>query len=717
MSEQTTNEITHVKICLRQGDNNYCNQFNNSTRLLEGEPLFNTTTNVLKIGKKKSLNSDELMTYDELPSYYLGSTIESIKFDANENKIKIKKSTGNQNDYEWLETDPIDLGTGIESLSFENGILTITPTKGEVFTAEINDFGNADINTTGGLKSQKLENGQYPYAHYTSGHSEGKGEGSKSILSCIIANEADVNFISITTSQLPSIEKVQGFILYKHEANLGFAAHSYNFYPNPDIENGTNLKSVKTGNQYKISNLAKDNFIRLLTSSGTSNPFELGLEEDTLIMGHMAIAIATHNEGHNTSALNNYAHAEGYRTTAGGFGSHSEGYNTLTSGQGTHAEGVYTYATNNYSHAEGSNTQALHRASHAEGLGTKTSSENQHVSGQYNNDNDNALFIIGNGIKDNNTGIVNRSNALEILKDGTIISNSLSNAITKTTNNQFITTSSLTQSQRTSNFILSYINNWHENITSPNLPNYNDKNFIIFTQNNDSKNLITNNPKDYIFNAMINYKQGDRYGFIGNSPGYMVYLPFIEIDNNSSYTFSVTPSKSNNKYFRISYYNAQKEILNVSNAITITSSSSGERRSFSIDKYNNTKYIRFSLPYQSDLNLENGNFQLEKSSSDTEYEISEVKNYIVQYDDPIDDLTQTRHNLIGATYNATTGILKYSDNTEIQLNNLFINLQQGENKLYSSDGSVNITYKLDPQLIYENFESRIAALEAQLSQS
>jgi hypothetical protein len=44
------------------------------------------------------------------------------------------------------------------------------------------------------------------------------------------------------------IEKVQGFILYKHEANLGFAAHSYNFYPNPDIENGTNLKSVKTGN-------------------------------------------------------------------------------------------------------------------------------------------------------------------------------------------------------------------------------------------------------------------------------------------------------------------------------------------------------------------------------------------------------------------------------------------------------------------------------------
>ena len=48
------NETTIIaRICLRQGDNTYCNQFNGDKLLLEGEPLFNTSTNVLKIGKKR----------------------------------------------------------------------------------------------------------------------------------------------------------------------------------------------------------------------------------------------------------------------------------------------------------------------------------------------------------------------------------------------------------------------------------------------------------------------------------------------------------------------------------------------------------------------------------------------------------------------------------------------------------------------------------------
>ena len=85
MPEQA-NKTTYAKICLRQGNNEYCNKFNGTDYpiLLSGEPIFNTETKVLKIG-------DGVNAYNNLESYYLGYGIKNIET-TKDNTIKITKT-------------------------------------------------------------------------------------------------------------------------------------------------------------------------------------------------------------------------------------------------------------------------------------------------------------------------------------------------------------------------------------------------------------------------------------------------------------------------------------------------------------------------------------------------------------------------------------------------------------------------------------------------
>ena len=138
---------------------------------------------------------------------------------------------------------------------------------------------------------------------------------------------------------------------------------------------------------------------------------------------------SSHTEGSGTKVYSNFGHAEGQSTTVGidgadpanvGVGAHAEGYLTEATGNQSHAEGNQTHATNSQAHAEGFKTQATGQRSHAEGqetvasgnyshaegIGTIASGEAQHVSGKYNEEDNNALFIIGNGTKDNPSNIV-----------------------------------------------------------------------------------------------------------------------------------------------------------------------------------------------------------------------------------------------------------------------------------------------------------------------
>lgn len=140
-----------------------------------------------------------------------------------------------------------------------------------------------------------------------------------------------------------------------------------------------------------------------------------------------AIGIAAHAEGNATQALGEGAHSEGRYTLAKGYNAHAEGclskaianhthaegYDTTASGVRSHAEGDTTIASATGAHAEGQKTVASGAQSHAGGLGTKATATAQTAIGKYNAENNDALFIVGNGISD-----TDRKNAFEVYADG-----------------------------------------------------------------------------------------------------------------------------------------------------------------------------------------------------------------------------------------------------------------------------------------------------------
>lgn len=130
-------------------------------------------------------------------------------------------------------------------------------------------------------------------------------------------------------------------------------------------------------------------------------------------MNTKATGLASHAEGLGTTSSGQFSHSEGTSTTAKGDASHAEGRSTQSLGNGTHSEGGYTTAQGAFSHAEGASTLAKGTASHAGGYHTIASADYQTAIGMYNKQNPNALFVVGNGTSD-----TERSNALEVLKDG-----------------------------------------------------------------------------------------------------------------------------------------------------------------------------------------------------------------------------------------------------------------------------------------------------------
>ena len=81
----------------------------------------------------------------------------------------------------------------------------------------------------------------------------------------------------------------------------------------------------------------------------------------------------------------------------------------------------YTTANGNQSISVGGGTHADYSWSQSFGLGTSTSSAGQMVVGAFNKDNPDALFVVGNGEYNVLTGEITKSNALQVLKDGTVL--------------------------------------------------------------------------------------------------------------------------------------------------------------------------------------------------------------------------------------------------------------------------------------------------------
>lgn len=141
----------------------------------------------------------------------------------------------------------------------------------------------------------------------------------------------------------------------------------------------------------------------------------------------IATGKCSHAEGKSTIANKHYSHAEGSNTTASGYYSHTEGSRTKASGEASHAEGKNTTAEGDYSYAGGYNTTAAGNGSHAQNLGTIAVYAGQTAIGTYNKNEQDNIFIIGNGNSNND-----RSNALVVKRNGnTTIAGSLTQSSDK----------------------------------------------------------------------------------------------------------------------------------------------------------------------------------------------------------------------------------------------------------------------------------------------
>ena len=108
--------------------------------------------------------------------------------------------------------------------------------------------------------------------------------------------------------------------------------------------------------------------------------------------------------------------AIGNSVRASGSYSQSFGNASTASGNYSFAEGNQSKATGASSHAEGVSTLASGTGSHTSGIGTKSSQEGKMSTGKYNTDETDTLFEVGNGTND-----TNRSNAMSVKSDGTIV--------------------------------------------------------------------------------------------------------------------------------------------------------------------------------------------------------------------------------------------------------------------------------------------------------
>ena len=82
--------------------------------------------------------------------------------------------------------------------------------------------------------------------------------------------------------------------------------------------------------------------------------------------------------------------------------------------------GNNTQATKSWALATGEDTVAQHFGAYAGGLGTQTSRDYQTVIGTYNADDEDNLFVVGNGTKDQATDEITRSNAFEVKANGEV---------------------------------------------------------------------------------------------------------------------------------------------------------------------------------------------------------------------------------------------------------------------------------------------------------
>ena len=161
---------------------------------------------------------------------------------------------------------------------------------------------------------------------------------------------------------------------YSHAEGENTTASNYNAH----AEGGSSNLICNAISDFSPSTSDDD----ILTAWNT-NKFSLAKGTASHVEGFNCLALDnySHAEGNATQALYQASHAEGTNTVASDICSHAEGYETIASGGYSHAEGSITKATELYSHAEGNYSEASGKTSHAEGYETIASGEYSHAEG------------------------------------------------------------------------------------------------------------------------------------------------------------------------------------------------------------------------------------------------------------------------------------------------------------------------------------------------
>lgn len=189
-------------------------------------------------------------------------------------------------------------------------------------------------------------------------------------------------------------------LYYKQIADLNLPEGQWSKFYDDAVEDWNGLKQ-DVNNQVKSWGDA--------VAAAAALPIGKGTGENAVAQtDNIASGINSFAEGAGTKATANYAHAEGYATEASHSCAHAEGDATKAAGPSSHAGGQYSATTD------------LAHAAFAHGVGVVASQQAQAVFGKYNNDDTDAAFIIGNGNKNEVTGIVTPSNLFVVKNNGEV---------------------------------------------------------------------------------------------------------------------------------------------------------------------------------------------------------------------------------------------------------------------------------------------------------
>ncbi|MBO6880936.1 tail fiber domain-containing protein [Winogradskyella sp.] len=306
---------------------------------------------------------------------------------------------GGGNTDNWIETDPLfEIGNGIDD---DNRANALTVLKNGTVTAPTFDL--AEITDPKALVTKEYADAQ-----------AGAMSTTANITSNAPGDIATDDFVFGSTQLAHSATQFEyDTRMFFDKSKGAFRAGSTFNYVDPFPDDGTAWDDTNVGEHSFASGFN--------TTASSASSTAIGYE--TIASGSYSTAM-----GRETTASSYAATAMGDNTTASGNYSTAMGQYTSASGSTSTALGNGANASGNTATAMGLNTTASGTYSTAMGLGTKANASRSTAIGSYNIGGGtpywietDPLFEIGNGTNDDN-----RANALSVLKNGTILANSLS---------------------------------------------------------------------------------------------------------------------------------------------------------------------------------------------------------------------------------------------------------------------------------------------------